>query len=176
MSTLNNRTLLLTSWFFPHRVIRWEHAITMLYLGKVDAIVNYRETVRSPSVVMALPAVIRLRRSFGKMKLRGAVKFSRWNVFTRDGFRCQYCGAKQPMSNLTFDHVIPRACGGRTEWTNIVTACRPCNGTKGSRTPDESGMFPLSEPMRPKSLPLTGPMIDIAQAPLEWRDFLVVTA
>jgi len=154
--------------------VRWEDAITMLYLGKADTVVAYSEQVCSPSVTMALPAVIRLRHSFGKVK-RG-VKFSRINVFTRDGFRCQYCRAKLPMSKLTYDHVTPRSSGGRTEWTNIVTACGPCNARKRNRTPDESGMFPMTEPIQPKSLPLTGPVIDVARAPQEWRDFLVVTA
>ena len=170
---MNKRTLLLTSWFFPHKVIRWEDAVTMLYLGKADVVIDYDEQLCSPSVSMNTPAVIRLRRSFGKVK-RG-VKFSRVNVFTRDGFRCQYCKGKLPMSKLTYDHVIPRSCGGRTEWTNIVTACKPCNGRKGNRTPDESGMFPSTAPRQPKSLPLIPPLIDIARAPREWRDFLVVT-
>lgn len=168
-----SRTLLLTSWYFPHKVIRWEDAITMLFLGKADAVIDYEEVVRSPSLSFPKPAVVRLRRSFGKVK-RG-VKFSRVNVFTRDGHRCQYCGNHFSESKLTFDHVVPRACGGRTEWTNIVSACRACNGRKGSRTPDESGMFPLNAPRRPTSLPLTPPRIDVATAPSEWRDFLITT-
>ena len=170
---MNRRTLLLTSWYFPHKVIRWEHAITLLYLGKADSVVDYGEEIRSPSVTMMVPAVLRLRRKVGKSK-RG-VRFSRINVFTRDGHRCQYCGERHVASKLTFDHVIPRAAGGRTEWTNIVTACRACNGRKRDRTPDESGMFPLVEPRQPKSLPLRGPVIDVHKAPREWRDFLVVS-
>ncbi len=170
---MDKRTLLLTSWFFPHKVIRWQDAVTMLYVDKADSIVDYGEEIRSPSVTMKVPAVIRLRRNFGKVK-RG-VKFSRVNIFTRDGFRCQYCSGKRPMSKLTFDHVIPRSCGGRTEWTNIVAACRPCNTRKGGRTPDESGMFPIKAPRQPKSLPLTGPLIDVTRAPHEWHDFLVVS-
>jgi len=171
---MQDRTLLLTSWFFPHKVIRWEDAVTMLYVAKADAVIDYDEQVCSPSIVMAKPAVIRLRRSVGKIK-RG-VRFSRINVFTRDSFRCQYCGAKLPMSQLTFDHVRPRSRGGRTEWSNIVTACRPCNGRKDDRTADEAGMFPKAKPVQPKSLPLTPPYIDVARAPREWHDFLVVPA
>ena len=144
MST--KRTLLLTSWFFPLKVIRWEDAITMLYLNKADTVVEYDEMVSSPSVSLAVPAVMRLRRKLAKIK-RG-VKFSRVNVFTRDGFRCQYCNHKKPFSQLTYDHVIPRARGGRTEWTNIVTACRPCNHKKGSRTTDETGAALPADPQR----------------------------
>ncbi len=171
---MNTRTLLLTSWYFPHKIIRWQDAITMLYLNKADAVVDYSETVCSPSTTIPLPAVVRLRRHFGKVK-RG-VKFSRVNLFTRDDFRCQYCGDKKAMSKLTFDHVVPRSCGGRTEWNNIVAACRPCNSLKRNRTPDESGMFPHNAPRQPKSLPLMPPLIDAARAPLEWRDFLVMRA
>jgi 5-methylcytosine-specific restriction endonuclease McrA len=108
--------------------------------------------------------------------MKRGVKFSRVNVFSRDGYRCQYCRQHFAVTKLTFDHVTPRSAGGRTEWTNIVTACRPCNARKGSRTPDESGMFPMNHPKQPASLPLLGPAIDVAQAPQEWRDFLVVSA
>ncbi|MEM1034713.1 MAG: HNH endonuclease [Myxococcota bacterium] len=167
------RTLLLTSWFFPHMTIRWEDAVTLVYLGKADTVVEYAEEISSPSVTMRLPAVVRLRKRFVWRK-RG-VRFSRVNVFTRDGFRCQYCGERFAMSKLTFDHVVPRAAGGRTEWTNIVTACRPCNSIKGDKLPDRSGMFPRRAPVQPKMLPHTGPVVDVAQAPVEWRDFLVVT-
>ena len=170
---MNRRVLLLTSWFFPHKVIRWEHAITLLYLGKADSVVDYQEKVRSPSVSMSLPAVVRLRRNFGKVQ--HGVKFSRANVFARDGHRCQYCGQRFAVTKLTFDHVTPRSAGGRTEWTNIVSACRPCNARKRDRTPDESGMFPRVVARKPKALPLTGPFVDIAKAPREWRDFLVVS-
>jgi 5-methylcytosine-specific restriction endonuclease McrA len=168
------RTLLLTSWFFPIKVVRWEDAVTMLYLDKADRVVDYGELVCSPSVSMHTPAVIRLRRS--ALRVKRSVKFSRINVFTRDGFRCQYCGQRFVMERLTYDHVLPRSSGGRTEWTNIVTACRTCNANKRNRTPDESGMFPLQPPFAPKTLPITAPYIDMARAPVEWRDFLVVSA
>lgn len=167
------RTLLLTSWFFPLKVIRWEDAVTMLFLDKADRVVDYDDEIRSPSVTMKVPAVIRLRRSVGRVKR--SVKFSRINVFTRDHFRCQYCGQRFAIERLTYDHVLPRSSGGRTEWTNIVTACRACNEKKRNRTPDESGMFPLQPPRAPKTLPMTAPWIDIARAPAEWRDFLVVS-
>src|SRR5690606_12093917 len=108
-----------------------EDAVTLLYLGKADRVVDYADEIRSPSVTMKMPAVIRLRRSFGKVK-RG-VKFSRVNVFARDEHRCQYCGQRLAANKLTYDHVIPRSAGGRTEWTNIVTACRPCNARKADR-------------------------------------------
>lgn len=76
-------------------------------------------------------------------------KVSRLGVFMRDAFRCQYCGNRFPPKNLTIDHVVPRSRGGRTEWSNIVTACMSCNIKKGDRTPEEAGMLLLREPRIP---------------------------
>jgi len=168
---MNSRTLVLTSWYFPHRIVSWEAAVTLVYLGKVDVLVSYSDEIRSPSTSIKVPAVLRLKKKTAATK-RG-VKFSRMNVYVRDDFACQYCGVKQSMSALTYDHVIPRAQGGRTEWENIVTACNLCNARKGNRTPDQAGMFPLRDPTRPISLPLVPPRIDVANAPAEWRDYCV---
>ena len=170
---MQTRTLLLTPWFFPHKILRWQDAVTMVFLEKADVIVEYEETIRSPSVEMSLPAVIRVRKAMRSMK--SGIKFSRANVYARDRFTCQYCGRRFVMQQLSYDHVVPRSAGGRTEWTNIVTACKPCNNRKGCRTCDDAGMWPQSPPLRPKSLPLTGPFVDIERAPPEWQDFLVAS-
>jgi hypothetical protein len=58
-------------------------------------------------------------------------------VFARDGLRCRYCGATQ---DLTIDHVVPRCLGGTDDADNLTVACRPCNGRKGGRTPEQAGM------------------------------------
>ena len=63
--------------------------------------------------------------------------FTRFNVFLRDAFVCQYCSDRCPAHDLTFDHVVPRSRGGRTTWENVVTACGDCNLRKGSRLPRE---------------------------------------
>jgi 5-methylcytosine-specific restriction endonuclease McrA len=168
---MNARTLVLTPWYFPHKVVRWEDAITLFYLGKVDVVVSYDDEIRSPSTTLRMPAVVRLKKKISTKK-RG-VKFSRLNVYLRDEFTCMYCATKLPISKLTYDHVRPRSRGGRTEWENIVTACYPCNAKKANKTPDESGMWPNKAPHRPTTLPLIPPLIDPATAPIEWRDFAV---
>jgi len=152
-------------------VIGWQDAVTLLYLEKAERVVDYDETICSPSTTIQMPAVIRLRHKVATTKRR--VKFSRVNVFTRDGFRCQYCGTKHAMNGLTYDHVRPRRQGGATVWTNIVTSCASCNTRKGGRTPQQAGMFLLNQPVRPKSLPITPPMIDVTGAPREWQDYLI---
>lgn len=167
---MSRRTLLLTPWYFPIKILRWEDAIKMKYEGTVDVVVEYDETVSSPSITWKIPAVLRLRKLEGKVK-RG-IKFSRINVYTRDHFTCMYCGKKPPVRQLTYDHVVPRAAGGRTVWENIVTACKTCNGKKDSKTCDEVGMWPIQKPYRPKTLPMTSPVLDIETAPEEWKDFL----
>jgi len=72
--------------------------------------------------------------------------FTRFNVFLRDRFQCQYCGSRD---DLTFDHVIPRSKGGRTTWDNVVAACAPCNLKKANRLPREIKMFPMQAPYQP---------------------------
>jgi 5-methylcytosine-specific restriction endonuclease McrA len=167
---MHNRTLLLTPWYFPHKILRWQDAVTMVFLEKADVVVEYDMVLRSPSTEMLAPAVIRVRKPMRSMK--PGARFSRVNVYTRDEFTCQYCGRRFEQRMLSYDHVTPRAAGGRTEWTNIVTACKPCNNKKGDRTCDESGMWPRRRPVQPKTLPLTGPFVDPEKAPPEWRDFL----
>lgn len=145
-------TLLLNSWMLPQRILPWQEAITLWYLGKVDVLEAYRESVASPSISVPMPAVVRLRRHV--VGVRKGVKFSRANVFARDGFACQYCGLRKARSELSFDHVVPRVAGGRTSWENIATACRPCNHKKRNRTPDQAGMKLLRKPVRPTVLPV----------------------
>jgi 5-methylcytosine-specific restriction endonuclease McrA len=147
------RTLLLTPWMAPHKIISWERAVVLLVLGKVDVLEEYDEEIRSRSLALRTPAVVRLRKAGATMK--HAVRFSRINVYTRDGFRCQYCGEKKGMRDLNYDHVIPRVRGGHTVWENIVTSCYACNDRKGSRTPEEAGMRLLRKPFKPSSLPVT---------------------
>lgn len=146
-------TLLLTPWMMPHKVISWQTAVTMSFLGKVEVIEEYDDEIRSPSVSIKAPAVVRLKRPTVGMK-RG-VKFSRINVFARDEFRCQYCGVRKPARELNYDHVIPRVQGGKTVWENIVSSCYECNSRKRGRTPEQAGMKLRRAPVKPKTLPMT---------------------
>ncbi len=77
-----------------------------------------------------------------------------------------------PWGELTFDHLVPRSRGGRTEFRNIVTACRPCNARKGHQTCEEAGMFPLTLPRQPTTLPLAAPLADTLVIPDEWAPYL----
>ncbi|MGF1467067.1 MAG: HNH endonuclease [Sandaracinaceae bacterium] len=143
-------TLILTHSYLPHRVVGWQKAISMSYTGKVEVLETYDEVIRSVSLAVPMPAVVRLVRAVRRHEPR--LRFSRANVLARDGFACQYCGETLPSRDLTLDHVVPRARGGGTTWENTVTACRPCNGRKGNRTPEEARMTLRRTPTRPQAL------------------------
>ncbi len=129
--------------YYPLSLWDWRQAIKAVFLGRVSVVSEYERKVRSPGFAMRLPSVIALK-DYVQPPSRPA--FTRFNVFLRDGFTCQYCGSGD---DLTFDHVIPRSRGGRTTWDNVVAACAPCNRRKANRLPREAGMFPRVAPRVP---------------------------
>jgi 5-methylcytosine-specific restriction endonuclease McrA len=131
--------------YYPLSVWPWQEVVKAVVLERVDVVAHYDQVVRSPSFEMKLPSVISLREFVVQDR---PPAFTRFNVFLRDGFSCQYCGSPH---ELTFDHVIPRSKGGRTTWENITTACAPCNLAKGGRTPHGAKMHPRVRPGRPTS-------------------------
>jgi 5-methylcytosine-specific restriction endonuclease McrA len=167
---VTTRVLVLDQGYQPHRIVGWKKAIIMLMRGVAETVETYDEDVCSVTLVMKMPAVIRLLRHIAR---RRVVKFSRINVLIRDRFRCQYCGEKKPLRQMNYDHVVPRSQGGRTTWENIVTSCIPCNHGKAGRTPEQAGMKLLSVPVKPRSLPLVAFHIDESETvPEAWRNFL----
>jgi 5-methylcytosine-specific restriction endonuclease McrA len=106
---------------------------------------------------------------------RARVRFSRQNIYLRDGLTCQYCQQRLPRSELNLDHVIPRSRGGRTTWENVVCSCIACNVRKGGRTPQEAGMRLMKTPTRPRWSPfakeLGGRLLHE-----DWRPFLTLTS
>ena len=129
--------------YYPLSLWPWQEAIKAVFLDRVEVVSSYDQMVRSPSFEMRLPSVVALKNYVPQDR---PPAFTRFNLFLRDAFACQYCGAGE---DLTFDHVIPRSRGGRTTWENIVTACSPCNLHKGGRTPREADMIPRRRPVRP---------------------------
>lgn len=122
--------------YYPLSTWPWQEAIKAVFLERVDVVSEYEQAIRSPSFSMHAPSVVALRDFVHQDR---APAFTRFNVFLRDGFQCRYCGSKK-LDMLTFDHVVPRAYGGKTTWDNIVAACAPCNLKKGGRTPREASM------------------------------------
>lgn len=166
-------TLVLDTSYIPVARVHWQRALTLLFMGKVEVVEEYEDReVRSVTMTIKMPSVIRFIRAMRSKKK--AIKFSRENVYARDNGKCQYCGHKTARPNATYDHVVPRAQGGKTEWTNIVIACTDCNQRKGNRTPAQAAMKLLSTPVRPKKLP-ESVHITIQWRkgdPVSWKDWL----
>ncbi len=132
--------------YYPLSLWSWQEAVKAVFRNSVTVLSEYDRTVRSPSHEFKLPSVLVLKEYVPAAR---KAAFTRFNVFLRDEWHCQYCGSSFRTNDLTFDHVIPKSRGGRTSWTNIVTACRTCNTTKGSKLPRECRMYPVYEPMEP---------------------------
>lgn len=141
-------TLLLNASYEPLSIINWRKAICLFFSEKVDIIETSSQKIRSSSITLEKPSVVRLRNYVKKRPTRN-VNFSRKNIYVRDSYTCQYCGKKEKEERLSFDHVIPSSKGGTTTWDNIVTCCIPCNTKKGSRTPEQANMTLLSVPHKP---------------------------
>ena len=154
--------------YYPLSLWGWQNAIKAVFLDRVSIVAEYDREIHSPSRAIRLPSVIAL-----KQYIRPAQHpaFTRFNLFLRDRFACQYCGAKD---DLTFDHVIPRAYGGRTTWENVTTACAPCNLRKGGRTPAEAHMQLAHPPHQPSSFELQdrGRAFPPHYLHATWRDYL----
>ncbi len=157
--------------YFPLSLWPWQDVIKAVFLSRVNVVSEYDRLVHSPSREMRLPSVVSLK-EYVHVKRQPA--FTRFNVFLRDRFCCQYCGDSFSAEHLTFDHLIPRSRGGRTLWTNVLAACAPCNMRKGHRLPRESGMFPLCQPYQPSNFELqdNGRAFPPNFLHESWRDFL----
>jgi 5-methylcytosine-specific restriction endonuclease McrA len=166
------QTLLLNASYEPLKVVHWQRAITLWCQGKVEVIAVHDREVHAVSFSIKLPSVIRLLRYVTIKRRLDYVPFSRANIYARDDYTCQYCGASQPSTELTFDHVIPVAQGGGKDWENIVTCCVSCNRRKGGRTPQQAGLRLLRHPTRPKATHSLRITIGLRHTPESWRDYL----
>ena len=129
--------------YYPLSLWPWQEAIKAAYLERVDIVAEYDAVVRSPSVTINIPSVVVLK---DYVKPQKRVAFTRFNLFLRDEFCCQYCGAN---GELTFDHVVPRVRGGITSWANVVAACTSCNLHKGARSLRQAGFHLRKTPRQP---------------------------
>ena len=165
--------LVLNSTYEPLQVISWQRAVRMLFQEKVEVVEEYDREIRSVSLSLRLPSVLRLLRYVTVKRHHNQVRFPRANIYSRDHHRCQYCGQSFPSSQLTYDHVIPVARGGNKSWENIVTCCIRCNRKKGNRTPEEAGLKPLRGPKAPYGFPYRiSFLLWESQAPDSWKSYI----
>lgn len=146
-------TLVLNSNYSALGTVSWERAFVLIFEGKAEVVESYTDrVVRSISKSFKMPAVIRLMK-WVKNKMVG-IRFNKNNIYTRDKGQCAYCTDYVPFHKSTFDHVLPKSRGGKTNWDNIVLCCKDCNIRKDCRTPDEAKMPLKAKPGKPTFLPL----------------------
>src|SRR4051812_8330195 len=141
------RTLILNNDYSVLGVVKWEKAVTLYFLNKIEIIEEFKCPVRSANLEMKMPAVIRILRRVRSKKVN--VRFNKRSIYSRDRGMCQYCRKSITLHQATFDHVTPKSRGGQTTWNNITTACSSCNEIKNDRTPEEAGMALTRAPCRP---------------------------
>lgn len=129
----------------PLSVWHWQDALVAVLQKRVYQIQTYDVEVRSVSQTYRVPSVVALKHYHKRRR----ISFTRYHVFLRDEYRCQYCGGVYEARDLTFDHVVPRSRGGLTTWTNVVTACSRDNLHKGDKSLKQAGMKLLREPFVP---------------------------
>lgn len=159
--------------YMPLSLWPWQEVVKAVFLDRVTVVETYDIGVRSPSTLFQLPSVISLKQ-YQPIESR-KVAFSRFNVFLRDTFSCQYCGRRFPTQDLTFDHVIPRCRGGKTNWENVVTACMICNHNKGRKLLNElSSMNLRQRPREPSNfeLQLNARKFPPPYLHETWRDYI----
>ena len=197
-SNLNGSVLVLNRFYMAVHVVAVRRALVLLYrelaevinvedghyhnydfatwmemseflLADPEHVIDEQDVVRSVNFSLMIPRVVRL--NFYDKVPQLTLRFNRRNLFARDSNTCQYCGRQLPLSQLSFDHVIPRCRGGKTTWENVVCCCLKCNSKKGDRTVSQAGMKLIRTPTRPRQNPLLKVKLDNPKYEI-WRTFL----
>ncbi len=194
-SRLDQRVLVLNRLWQPVNIVGVMRAMNLLFRGRASVIYSdvkghqvYAsaewishslsnppadlEAIRSPCIALRIPRVLLLG-AYDRVPRR-EIRFSRRNIYLRDGHLCQYCGRVYREEELNLDHVVPRDVGGKTSWENIVTACVRCNSRKANRLPEQAGMTLRRVPAKPKWRLVVASSLSTDEAEV-WKEFLEVT-
>ncbi|HOJ93546.1 MAG TPA: HNH endonuclease [Dictyoglomaceae bacterium] len=143
---LKEMVLVLNSNYEPLDVCKVKRAVSLIVQKKAETVETNTGVVRSASLKLEVPSVIRLLYYVKKPKLE--LRLSRKGILLRDNYTCQYCGKRG--GDMTIDHVVPKRLGGKSVWENLVCACKECNHKKGDKTLEEANMKLIREPKAPK--------------------------
>lgn len=165
---LNGKVLLLNQNYEPLSVCSVRRALLLIFGGKAHAVELLSEVVHSVSAEFPVPSVVRLQRYIHAPRRR--VVLSKRNIFRRDNYQCQYCGARD--ERLTIDHVVPRKDGGGATWENLVCACVACNNRKGEHRPEEAGLTLRRKPKRPNNITFIRNFIGVND--WRWHPYLFI--
>ncbi|HEY4331682.1 MAG TPA: HNH endonuclease [Ilumatobacteraceae bacterium] len=157
--------LVLNATYEPLSIVPARRAACLILADKADLIEDDGTFIRSATISLRNPLVIRLRYVV-KVPYHRRAALSRRAVFVRDDNRCQYCGGHAD----SIDHVVPRSRGGRNEWENVAAACRPCNLHKRDRTPEEANMRLARIPRVPREQ--TWVSVSVGRVPEAWKPYI----
>ena len=160
--------LKLDSSFRPIEVISWEEAIVLTWLKKAWAAEYTDKWVHSAAKKFQVPSVIVLFRYIDEKFF--TLPCTRKNILLRDENHCQYCAKRFRESELTIDHVIPRSKGGQSRWTNVVTACKPCNQRKSNYLLKNAPVALIRRPLKPSYRSIIKKRV--GNANLKWKEYL----
>lgn len=164
---INLPVLVLNQSYEPLNISRVRRAMVLLLRGKAQVLENGLGVLHSVDNIFPVPSVIRLTYTVKRPRLQR--KLTKFEVFNRDHYTCQYCGRET--RELTLDHVTPRRRGGKHTWENVVSACIPCNRRKAGRTPSEAGMKLLHQPHPPRDGSFYIPYYQL-RLHSEWQKYL----
>lgn len=184
---MSHDVLILSSDYKPVDILTWQQAFTKLlstdsleYVYAIDnTILGYNKVIRDgKGNEYQIPAVLRLK-NYVHAHNRPAV-YSKESVYARDGYHCQYCGRKVHRSQLTIDHVIPKAHWNPKRYSfrcssfeNCVAACKPCNQRKANRTPTQAGMTLIRKPKGLTNAEIfQRKYLLVDNIPSQWRNFV----
>jgi len=163
---MNIKALVLNVDYTPISVCTVQRAFLLVFLNKAELVkANNTHSLNTVDESYPMPSVIKLGR-YVNVPYKG-VMLTKENVFKRDGFQCQYCGTQK---ELTLDHLIPKAKGGKTTWSNLVTACKKCNSLKGDYSLEEAGLTLQFKPYKPSYIMYLKDLSTRAYE--EWKPFL----
>ncbi len=168
MDTANAPVLVLNQDYQPVNICRVRRAVVLVFQGKAEILENGLGIIHSVSHSLPIPSVVRLIYLVSRPRFQK--KLTRYEVFSRDNYTCQYCGYET--RELTLDHVIPKSRGGNHDWENIVSCCYPCNRRKAGRTPTEAGMRLICRPVPPTPTSFHLPY-QYHHTHSDWQKFLI---
>jgi len=165
---LSQQVLVLNQNYEPLSVCTVRRALVLIFRGKAHAVEILNEVIRSVYEEFPVPSVVRLERYIHAPRRR--VVLSKRNIFRRDNYQCQYCGAKD--DKLTIDHVVPRKFGGQATWENLVCACVACNNKKGEHRPEQVELQLRRRPKRPNNVSFIRNFIGVNDH--RWKPYLFI--
>jgi 5-methylcytosine-specific restriction endonuclease McrA len=167
VETVNIPVLVLNQDYQPVNVCRVRRALVLVLQGRAEVVENGLGMIHAVACSLPIPSVVRL--AYLVKRPRYQRKLTRFEVFNRDRYMCQYCGREA--RELTLDHVVPRSQGGQHSWDNVVGCCFSCNRRKAGRTPAQAGMNLTRQPAPPPPTSFCVPHHHL-NSHSEWQKFL----